>query len=149
MFFESIVSGRKKPEVFLKVKPEPGPNPSPTRKARPDLQLCRNLVRLAQDPSIKICKFDKGNGVAIFSAKNYYDKLDKVILDKSNVAYRNVESLGLFGYEHKVFNLKRARPLSLTTFLLSISGLEELQSYSKFTTSPVVKILQQTQNVEI
>ena len=26
----------------------------------------RNLVRLAQDPSVKICKFDKGNGVAIF-----------------------------------------------------------------------------------
>ena len=48
------------------------------------------------------------------------------------VAYRNVESLGLFGYEHKVFNLKRASPLSLTTFLLSSSGLEELQPYSKF-----------------
>ena len=49
------------------------------------------------------------------------------------VAYRNVESFGLFGYEHKVFNLKRAPPLSLTTFLPSISGeLEELQSYNKF-----------------
>ena len=45
--------------------------------------LHRNLFRLAQDPSIKICKFDKGNGVAIFSAKDYYNKLDKVILDKS------------------------------------------------------------------
>ena len=41
-----------------------------------------NLVRLAQDPGIKACKFDKENGVAIFSAKDYYDKL-KVILDKS------------------------------------------------------------------
>ena len=48
------------------------------------------------------------------------------------VAYRNVESLGLFGYENKVFNLKRAPPLSLTTFLPSISELEELQSYNKF-----------------
>ena len=45
--------------------------------------MYRNLITLAQDPCIKICKFDKGNGVAIFSAKNYYDKLDKVILDKS------------------------------------------------------------------
>ena len=50
----------------------------------------------------------------------------------NDVAYRNVESLGLFGYEHKVFNLKRAPPLSLTTFLPSIRGLEELQSYNKF-----------------
>ena len=48
------------------------------------------------------------------------------------VAYRNVESLGLFGYEHKVFNVKRAPPLSLTSFRPSISGLEELQSYNKF-----------------
>ena len=62
------------------------------------------------------------------------------------VAYRNVESLGLFGYEHKVFNLKRAPPLSLTTFLPSISGLEELQSYNKFIPQvPWLKILQQTQ----
>ena len=41
------------------------------------------MVRLAQDPSIKICKFDKGNGVAIFSAKDCYDKLEIVILDNS------------------------------------------------------------------
>ena len=60
------------------------------------------------------------------------------------VAYRNVESLGLFGYEHKVFNLKRAPPLVLTIFLLSISGLEELQSYSKFIPQVLwLKILQQ------
>ena len=51
--------------------------------SRVNQALHRNLVGLAQDPSIKICKFDKGNGVAIFSAKDYYDKLDKVILDKS------------------------------------------------------------------
>ena len=65
---------------------------------------------------------------------------------KNVVAYRNIESLGLFGYEHKVFNLKRAPPLSLTTFLPSISGLEELQSYSKFIPQVLwLKILQQTQ----
>ena len=51
--------------------------------SRVNQALHRILVRLAQVPSIKICKFDKGNGVAIFSAKDYYDKLDKVILDKS------------------------------------------------------------------
>ena len=51
--------------------------------SRVNQALHRNLVRLAQDPSIKICKFDKGNGVAIFSAKDYYDKVDKVTLDKS------------------------------------------------------------------
>ena len=56
----------------------------------------------------------------------------EILVPRLHVAYRNVESLGLFGYEHKVFNLKRAPPLSLTTFLPSISGLEELQSYNKF-----------------
>ena len=65
---------------------------------------------------------------------------------KPCVAYRNVESLGLFGYEHKVFNLKRAPPLSLTTLLPSISGLEELRSYNKFIPQVLwLKILQQTQ----
>ena len=44
----------------------------------------------------------------------------------STVAYRNVESLGLFGYDHKVFSLKGTPPLVLTIFLPSISG------YNKF-----------------
>ena len=61
--------------------------------------------------------------------ENQKTEIEKMTI---TVAYRNVESLGLFGYEHKVFNLKRAPPLSLTTFLPSISGLEELQSYNKF-----------------
>ena len=34
-----------RPEVILKVKPETGPNP--TRKARPDLQLCCDLLNFA------------------------------------------------------------------------------------------------------
>ena len=28
------------PEIFVNFRPEPGPNRRPTRKARPDLQLC-------------------------------------------------------------------------------------------------------------
>ena len=40
VYLQASYWARNKPKVFLKVKPEPGPNPSPTRKARPDLQLC-------------------------------------------------------------------------------------------------------------
>ena len=33
--------------------------------------------------NIRICSFDKGNGVAIMNSKEYFEKLDKIVLDKS------------------------------------------------------------------
>ena len=32
---------------------------------------------------IKVCKFDKGNRVAILESENYYAKLDKIVNDKT------------------------------------------------------------------
>ena len=43
----------------------------------------KTLKKLACDKNIKICKFDKGNGVVILDSNDYYDKLDKIVLDKS------------------------------------------------------------------
>ena len=45
--------------------------------------LHQTLENLAKDTTIKICKFDKGNGVAILDTNDYNAKLDAIIGDKS------------------------------------------------------------------
>ena len=45
--------------------------------------LHRTLRSLARNADIKLCKFDKGNGLAILEAKDYFLKLDKIIEDRS------------------------------------------------------------------
>ena len=54
--------------------------------------ICRNsqnkmfhktLLDLSRDKSIKVCSFDKGNGLVILNSKDYYNKLDKIINDKT------------------------------------------------------------------
>jgi len=39
------------------------------------------LDNLRKDDSIKICKFDKGNGVVILDNTDYYEKLDNIVMD--------------------------------------------------------------------
>ena len=41
------------------------------------------LKKMSQDSSIKVCKFDKGNGLAILDSTDYDAKLHKIIQDKS------------------------------------------------------------------
>ena len=41
------------------------------------------LKSLKKDPTIKVCSFDKGNGTVIVNASEYFDKLDKIVFDKS------------------------------------------------------------------
>ena len=41
------------------------------------------LKKISQDFSIKVCKFDKGNGLAILDSTDYDAKLHKIIQDKS------------------------------------------------------------------
>ena len=41
--------------------------------------LHQTLSNLAIDSDIKVCKFDKGKGVAILDTKDYYDKLNCII----------------------------------------------------------------------
>jgi len=50
------------------------------------------LSKLSKDPRIKICRFDKGNGVAVFNTEDYYAKLDKIICDKSKFVEIETES---------------------------------------------------------
>ena len=50
---------------------------------RTNKALHQTLENLAKDTTIKICKFDKGNGVAILDTNDYNAKLDAIIGDQS------------------------------------------------------------------
>ena len=45
--------------------------------------LHRTLHALSLNKNIKVCKFDKGNGVVVLNCTDYFDKLDTIILDTS------------------------------------------------------------------
>ena len=90
--------------------------------SRVNQALHRNLVRLAQDPSIKICKFDKGNGVAIFSAKDYYDKLDKVILDKSKFEEINQD----LSENHPIIQKEKSISHYIRKYFKKVTNYQEL-----------------------
>jgi len=45
--------------------------------------LHKTLEKLANDSSIKVCKFDKGNGIAILNTNDYNAKLDAIVKDSS------------------------------------------------------------------
>ena len=45
--------------------------------------LHHTLSKLSQDSTIKVCRFDKGNGVAILNSRDYYEKLEKTVNDQS------------------------------------------------------------------
>ena len=48
-----------------------------------NIALHKTLKSLKDDTNIKICKFDKGRGVAILDSDDYYFKLDKIVNDTS------------------------------------------------------------------
>ena len=43
--------------------------------------LHKSLRALSLNKNIKICKYDKGNGVVVLNCTDYFDKLDTIILD--------------------------------------------------------------------
>ena len=43
----------------------------------------KTLSNLSKNSLIKVCKMDKGNGVVIIDKLDYFNKLDKIILDKT------------------------------------------------------------------
>ena len=50
---------------------------------RYNISMHRTLRKLANDKSIKVCKFDKGVGVCVMSSADYYDKLDTIVCDST------------------------------------------------------------------
>ena len=51
--------------------------------SRTNQNFHRTLRNLKKDQNIKICSFDKGNGIVIVNSKEYFEKLDTIVLDKS------------------------------------------------------------------
>ena len=51
--------------------------------SRTNQNFHKTLINLKKDQSIKVCAFDKGNGIVIMNSKDYFDKLDKIIYDTS------------------------------------------------------------------
>ena len=51
--------------------------------SRKNIALHRTLVNLSRNEKIRICSFDKGVGVVIMNADEYYSKLDNIINDVS------------------------------------------------------------------
>ena len=43
----------------------------------------KTLKDLSKDTKIKLCSFDKGNGLVILNSSDYYDKLDQIVNDRS------------------------------------------------------------------
>ena len=102
---ESLVDGITK-DIAVKKKAETGQWQEPTLPSdlKDELKFCVNsftsqgkiicstkqnqalhktLKKLASDKTIKVCRFDKGNGTVILDSEDYFEKLDKIILDKS------------------------------------------------------------------
>ena len=52
--------------------------------------LHRTLDKLQKNDKIKICKYDKGRGVAILDKEDYFGKFDSIINDSSKFERINV-----------------------------------------------------------
>ena len=50
------------------------------------------LNKLSQDSKIKVCRYDKGNGVAILTCTDYYEKLNKIVSDRSKFVELQIDS---------------------------------------------------------
>ena len=52
-------------------------------ESRQNQLMHKTLSNLSKNSLIKVCKMDKGNGVVIIDKLDYFNKLDKIILDKT------------------------------------------------------------------
>ena len=50
------------------------------------------LNKLCQDLKMKVCRYDKGNGVAILNSTDYCEKLNKIVNDRSKFVELQIDS---------------------------------------------------------
>ena len=58
--------------------------------------LHSTLRKLRQNENIKICQYDKGNGVVVLNSEDYYSKLDHIIDDPTKFIKVNTDFLFFF-----------------------------------------------------
>ena len=79
------------------------------------------LKKMSQDFSIKVCKFDKGNGLAILDSTDYDAKLHKIIQDKSKfVEIRQDTAI------HPIIQKKNSIAYYIRRYLKNIEGYTKL-----------------------
>ena len=59
---------------------------------RTNLSLHHTFNKLSQDSTIKICQYNKGNGLAILNASDFYTKLNSIVDDKTKFLEINYDS---------------------------------------------------------
>ena len=70
--------------------------------------LYRTLRSLSRSFDIKICKFDKGRGVAVLNSEDYYAKLDLIVSDTSKFGEIPIK-------EHETHSVMKKKTPSATT----------------------------------
>ena len=71
----------------------------------------QTLLSLSKDKNIKVCKFDKGNGVIILNSNDYFNKLDHIVLDDSKFKLVDVGD-----GEHPIITAENSLKKNLTKF---------------------------------
>jgi hypothetical protein len=64
-------------------------------RSKENVSLHRTLRDLRNDSNIKVCSFDKGNGVVILDSDDYYEKLDTIVLDTTKFKEIPIDNEGL------------------------------------------------------
>ena len=101
---------RIKPEIFANFRPEHGPNQNPTRKARPDLQLCSKATKPLEE---RIKKLEL-EAVQLLESQNFISK-------KQNDLTEDCDSLK----RSNKLQTKDLRQLTKTTDTLQKSKFED------------------------
>ena len=81
------------------------------------------LNKLSQDPAIKICRYDKGNGLAILDASDYNTKLNSIVSDKTKFLEIEYDSNKM---QHPTITKENSITYYIKQYLKKVQGWEDL-----------------------
>ena len=90
---------------------------------RTNRSLHNTLIKLSQDPAIKICRYDKGNGLAILDASDYNTKLNSIISDKKKFLEIEYDSNKM---QHPTITKENSITYYIKQYLKKVQGWEDL-----------------------
>ena len=85
--------------------------------------LHHTLHKLSQDPAIKICRYDKENGLAILDASDYNTKLNSIISDKTKFLEIEYDSNKM---QHPRITKENSIAHYIKQYLKKVQGWEDL-----------------------
>ena len=90
---------------------------------RTDRSLQHTLNKLPQDPTIKICRYDKGNGLAILDVSGYNKKLNSIVRNKTKFSEIEYDSKKL---HHPTITKENSITYYIKQYLKKVQGWEDL-----------------------